>query len=96
MTGGSTLGTAQEAITAARTYTLGDVMAFSRREGWCSRQHGESDAIEGWQRRATGGLACHGYDGIRLRVKEGCSTACQHASSLDGGANQDYADADHQ
>jgi outer membrane biogenesis lipoprotein LolB len=36
------------------------------------------------------------YDRIRLHVKEGCSTACQHASSLDGGANPDYADTDHQ
>ena len=55
-------------------------------------------AIEGWQGRATGGLACHGvrYDGIRLHVKEGCYTACQHASPLDGGANQNYADTDHQ
>ena len=44
------------------------------------------------------GLACHGvhYDGIRLHRKEGCSTACQHAGPLDGGANPNYADTDHQ
>jgi hypothetical protein len=35
ITGGNTPGTAQDAITAERTNTFGEVIALSSRERWC-------------------------------------------------------------